>query len=485
MWEIRNRLIVLLGLAASCSLFARFNPLSAALVFGADLLIFSVILDSPGEKSLTRCGILDYLKVFWRTILLYAILIVASIYISLLMFSSFNVIGSESKTLYIIPSLLLVASILSSIALYIYPVPSAPPLIGNNKLIGTISFNISVEQTDKDNKNSEIHGCRTVQCWFPMKNCMPTSSGRSILWTSGNKETQFNESQVLLDAVAASSKIPSFVLRHLSFSRSHSYGQESFKNIAQPPENTHFPVAVYCHGLYGWRQIHNSLCETLASFGFVVFSMDHYPDCTISRFATTDPLPCPSNPADHKSNFHFERFSFQVPPSEDSEGERAFYQGGLKRRMKDITTLLDMIESGGIYQRFPELPNNSLDVSKVYICGHSYGGGTASALSCMDTRVSAVVNLDGWMYPILDEVRRAGSLKAPVLNLSAEFWKYAKVTLIVIFIAPRGRNLFICRVLSPIQNRFKVPSEMISSKPRARTWLVNCALRTQMLPFLI
>ena len=428
MWEFRNRLIVSLGLAASCSLFAQFNLLSAAFVFGADCLIFSVLLDSPTESTFMRCRILDYLKVFWRTIFLYAILIVASIYISILMFSYRDTIETNNGALSILPTLLLVASVLSSIAMYIYPVPSCPPLLGNNKIVGTISFNISVENKGYDNEKSGIHGCRTVQCWFPMQNSISMYSSRSILWTSGNKETQFKESRVLLDAVAASSKIPSFVLRHLSFSRSNSYGQESFKNITQPPNNKRFPVAVYCHGLYGWRQIHNSLCETLASFGFVVFSIDHYPDCTISRFATDNPPP-PSNPnpTDSKNSFHFERFSFHVPSLVDADGERSFYQDGLKRRMKDVTTLLDMIESGSIYQRFPDLPTDSLDVSNVYLCGHSYGGGTVSALSCRDSRVSAVVNLDGWLYPIRDEVRTAGGLRAPLLNLSAEFWKYAKV----------------------------------------------------------
>lgn len=409
--DIRNRSIVLLAIAASGLLFAETVVPSAILIYFSDILLVSVLLESRSWNPYS------FLVMHWRTFFLYAMLIISTVIVSISL-------SISTEISVVIPSLLLISSILTAIALFAYPIPSLRPPPGQYKGIGTLSFTMAIDNP-KNGFESPFNSVRTVQCWFPIKNSI-IFLPYSILWTSGNPHTEFDESRILLDAVAANSGLPPFLLRHLSLAKCHSRWQQTFDNIIRLPSDPkmrRFPIAIYSHGMYGWRQIHHSLCEALASYGFVVFSIDHHPDSMACRSAKSKDSP----------DFYHETFNYELPSMPGLEEERLFYQGGLDRRLNDLTTLINFIESGEIYKTFPELPRDSLDAGNIYAWGHSYGGCTVSALSCKDSRVRAVASLDGWLFPLPDDLRRVGSLRAPLLNLSADGWKYGKVSKFINF----------------------------------------------------
>jgi dienelactone hydrolase len=411
-----DKCIVVTSLAVAVLLLCEQNLPAAVLQYFADCWLIAVLLEAP--VPLYRVSSL--LKIFWRTAILYCFQIISTIYCSFLVFSFVQSNPSVSI-------LLIVGSFTSAIAIYIYPVPILKDLPGRFKSIGTISFDLPVENCSSPQET------RCYQCWFPIDvqdSCW--FKGRSLRWTSGHEKAQVDESKVLLRFTATSNNIPSFFLRHLSLAKSNVLYQDSFKNLVKEPNQSPFPIAIYSHGLYGWRQIHHYCCEALASFGFVVVAMDHHPDSMVSRWTPRDPTSPDISPSPQWSSIFGSKLKlFQSSPfafaNSGKDDEREFYSKGLERRVDDIKRLITFIEMGGIYQRFPELPANCLDSDNLFTWGHSYGGGTVAALSCQDTRVRAVVTLDGWFYPIPDELRHMGSQGASVLNLSSELWKYGAV----------------------------------------------------------
>lgn len=66
------------------------------------------------------------------------------------------------------------------------------------------------------------------------------------------------------------------------------------------------------------------------------------------------------------------------------------------------------------------------DFSKTVLLGHSYGGATCISAVCkQEGSFRGAIALDGWFYPLSNEVRRQGC-KVPLLMLSSQLWPSAK-----------------------------------------------------------
>jgi hypothetical protein len=160
------------------------------------------------------------------------------------------------------------------------------------------------------------------------------------LWTSGHPDHQVNELYALSNQLAKQSGLPSIFSRQFLLSRMNAIYSTHFALPGTKNVTTTFPVAVYVHGMYGWRQIHTSLCEKLASEGFIVFATDHDPDAMISR------------PLGSDQTNGYGRFDYDVPPFTEEKAigedpqklERKFYAQGLARRVLDLENLVDFIK---------------------------------------------------------------------------------------------------------------------------------------------
>jgi dienelactone hydrolase len=265
--------------------------------------------------------------------------------------------------------------------------------------VGTTSFIIHA-------KNRDI----SAQCWFPMAETRSIANSlrldvRGLLWSSAHPEYQVSETNGLLDAMGKVFKSPTFLMKHLLMAKSHA---SWCPEIALDESTPQYPVAVYSHGMKGWRQIHHTACELLASHGFVVFAVDHAPDATITRF--------------HGRLDDAIEFNFSIPDDGTFHPSvRRFYGEGVHRRVKDLSALLDHVSQQ------PTL-SGKLMLDKVMMWGHSYGCSAVGAMAALDPRVASVVMLDGWMYPMPDDIRRKGS-QVPVLAISSELWDRCKVIL--------------------------------------------------------
>ena len=299
--------------------------------------------------------------------------------------------SEECALMYIIPAFVTV------ILVFILPVSPPAVLIGKYTCIGTTSFNISNTESD----DHCMHNI-PVQCWFPMKEKKKTSTSppKAMLWTSGNPMEQEREIFALLNAIAQNQRLPSFLLKHLALTRSNSIFCHDLTDLSDTEKI--YPVIIYSHGMYGWRQIHHTACEKLASEGFVVFAMDHKPDSTLAR--------------PYKDSDGNRSFDFNTPSGSTLKQDHSFHAEGINRRKRQILTLLQFLPS----------TSTRLDLSSVFYFGHSFGGGTCASVACTQKEgVKGVIVLDGWFYPLDSLTRKEGS-NAPMLMLSSHKWPSAK-----------------------------------------------------------
>lgn len=342
----------------------------------------------------------------WRTVPLFIYGIVSSSLLASSFSSNDGTVEDSLSHGSIIGIVGIVVSLYSSFVVSIFPLPGTPRLRGKFVRVGTNSFILPKS------------GGRTVQCWFPLSNAKPISWWRwlflcerkkGVMWTSGNPQCEIKESRKLFEALNKVENVPLFILNHLHLARCRAEWCDEI-NLLSVKDTEKYPVAIFSHGLKGWRQIHHTACEQLASYGFIVFSMDHTPDAMVSR---------PHMEPEKSKNFSFE---CEDDPNY-GPAYRSFYRKGIERRALDIKTLIDYLQSINTLAA-------KLDLKRIFMWGHSYGGGTAATVAALDNRIAGVGLWDSWLFPMPDEVRSMGST-APVLAISSEHWERGKVSHVI------------------------------------------------------
>jgi hypothetical protein len=371
-WEIELRLVVInliLLAVLLISLPAQYHYYSFLSWISSFYLIGSFLISQSYQ-----------LVAHWRTLLIFTLNGILSILLlinpshPMPLFRSFGAV------------LLIVASLTLAIIL-IFPVPSKPHLNGRFKRVGTCSFQIPIQlppdaQRYKDITNYEV----TVQCWFPISdsqtplfkfqryfNLLP----QATLWSSGHPHSQSFEALQLHQNSALSAELPSFIFSHLLLSITNSeyldFHDLQLPLSAEPLPGSEYPVAIYSHGMWSWRQISSSTFEMLASNGYIVFSVDHLPSAMITR-----PFPGVDN---------YQPFDYHLPPSipPGSTEERTHYQRGVDRRCHEIIALINYLSQGEVKDKL------HLCLQKIHLFGHSFGGGTVAGVTCRDQRITSTV----------------------------------------------------------------------------------------------
>lgn len=404
-WDIKDRTLLACILTASCVLLV-----TEWFVIAGIIAVIASLFYFLEEISW---------DLNWRTVSVLAISLSGLVLAILVLYS---VIYAES-VLFIAYAWIVVAIVLISMPLiFVFPKPSAPKLAGPLKLIGTASFTLQYSSSNKESVEDGVENEKTslpVQCWFPIQKhdnlwddiIERFFTLRATLWTSGHPVEQYDEGKMLYSVIVNHLKLPFFMLNHLCTSRSNSFYQANLDRTLTNKDHK-MPIAIFSHGMTGWRQIHSSLAESLASLGFLVIASDHAPDAMISR-----PI---GNLKDST------KFNYAPPPGSTTEEERQMFMKGCRRRMNDLQAILDHVTDGGLVTRFPAL-QDQLNLNHICMWGHSYGAGSVLGFCCQDSRVARIASLDSWVYPVPDELRERGIQSASVLSISAEYWNYGKV----------------------------------------------------------
>ena len=171
-----------------------------------------------------------------------------------------------------------------------------------------------------------------------------------------------------------------------------SIATHSFYNAAVSRYQTKYPVLIFSHGLGSYiARLYTSVLEDLATHGYIVVAIDHTYDNLVTFF--------PSNRAE---KYIFEGVGGVLDePSECSieEGKqlKIIENEHLNIWVHDVQFVLNELEK--INQHDPQgILTGSLDLLRIGVFGHSYGGATAAQVCRIDSRCKAGIDIDGALH---------------------------------------------------------------------------------------
>jgi len=178
---------------------------------------------------------------------------------------------------------------------------------------------------------------------------------------------------------------------------SHHPKEDKFSELIQKlgESSQTFPVIIFSHGLTGAPEIYYSFGEQAASHGFIVFSAYHTDKSSFFDYPSPAEISYKSRPPEMK---------------EWGPEEKVWRENQLKRRVEDVKQLLNTFTQPEILEKYPSLSglHHLMDLSRVSIVGHSFGGGTALAAVVTDPRIKGGISWDGWFFPCWEDL---GALK--------------------------------------------------------------------------
>ena len=278
---------------------------------------------------------------------------------------------------------LLVLSLLIPISV---PVIKLPKLTGPYN-IGSFTHHWIDNQRDEWFTHEDPNDKRElmVQFWYPgLKN-------------KKAKQTPYlDRLNLRAKTLGAAGNFPSFFVKHLNLTKTNSY-----LNLSPDSQEAPFPIIIISHGITGMRQIHTSLAEKLANNGYVVAALNHSYDANLTIFPD-------SRLADYRSEITGHPDSLQIRSQQ------------INTRTADILFIIDQLEkiqSGKIKHPL----NGYLDLSRIGMTGHSFGGATSAFASYLDNRIKATSVLDSWFNPVPNKVLREG-INQPFLYMGRPSW---------------------------------------------------------------
>lgn len=285
--------------------------------------------------------------------------------------------------------LALIPVVLMALPPLLVPVPRLPEPSGPYE-IGTLSMYLA------DEDRTEIYGPEPggprelmVQVWYPAE---PDSTADPGPWTEDIDQ--------IGPATAERLGFPSFVLDHLALANTHSYPEAPLSKVEEQ-----YPVIVYSHGWRSFRTANVDQSEVLASYGYVVVSVDH----TYGSILTV--LPDGRAIASDGAAL----------PDEEEVGPQA-YQAAAQTLVEvyaaDLVFVLDSLE---VFNEEDDRFAGRLDLDRVGLFGHSTGGGAVVTACYSDERCVAAAGLDAWVEPVPRTIISDG-LPEPFLSVRSEEW---------------------------------------------------------------
>ena len=274
----------------------------------------------------------------------------------------------------------------SSIIPIIIPFKDLPPPTGSYN-VGTRVFNWE-DKSREEWFTEEINDLRKIvlQVWYPS------------IDTASKKMPYLDYADQRVGPISKQIELPKFLIEHIQDVKSNSY-----LNIDIKPSVDPYPLVIFSHGLGGMRMQNTIQMEELASRGYIVIAIDHPYDANITIFDD-------GSEANYKSGIEGD-----VSPQE-------FWDIRLPQintRANDIIFLIDtIVEIQKIGDDFWSL----IDLSRIGVMGHSFGGATAIVASSIDKRLDACIVLDAWLVPVKEEIINKGLL-IPFLFIGQPKWE--------------------------------------------------------------
>ncbi|KAJ8270637.1 hypothetical protein GJAV_G00117440 [Gymnothorax javanicus] len=199
-----------------------------------------------------------------------------------------------------------------------------------------------------------------------------------------------------------------------------------------------YPVMIFSHGLGAFRTLYSAICAEIASQGFVVAAVEHRDESASATFyfeerSVTDEQnqqETTKNSLAAQSNLEQKWMYYRAL----APGEREFplRNKQVKQRGDECIKALDIltdINAGSsvtnvLHSQFDWTTlENSLDLCRTAIMGHSFGGATVIESLCKELRFKCGIALDSWMFPLDEEI--FPRVKQPILFINSEKFQWA------------------------------------------------------------
>ena len=136
-----------------------------------------------------------------------------------------------------------------------------------------------------------------------------------------------------------------------------------------------YPIIIMQPGLGGVRQAHTILCEDLASHGYVVFSLDHPFVASFVRFKDGSIITPPLLTMWKVNNNRDYRYTW--------------FEKAVQTSCQDIDLFLEKLP-----QFNKSAFQNQLDLSKIGLMGHSFGGNVSLREGFKNPTIKAIIDVD-------------------------------------------------------------------------------------------
>jgi predicted dienelactone hydrolase len=249
----------------------------------------------------------------------------------------------------------LLVSVFVSVALgYVFPLFRLPKPRGHYQ-VGTFARHL-IDRRRRERHASSPQASRElmIQVWYPAKNVAGVRA-----WY---RDPRMNTAKSY----------------HLRWVKTH-----SFWDLPAAEEPREFPVLLFSPSSGGFRSQNTFQVEELASQGYIVVGIDHPYSC--SRVVFPDG-----------------RIAYSLPWI-DTTGHAAYEVSNrkvelmLEDHVADASFVLDEMERWNQPDSTERLAGR-MDLTRVGVFGHSFGGALAASLCLAEPRVVAGINMDGWTF---------------------------------------------------------------------------------------
>jgi len=234
------------------------------------------------------------------------------------------------------------------------------------------------------------------------------------IWYPANKDTKgqtrayVEDGALLAEGYHRILGMPKQVFNSIRYVKTH-----SLENVDISDQEATYPVLIFSHGFSGHKNQNTFQIEEIVSRGYIVVGIDHTYNSTVSKFS------------DGRTAY--------FTPGKDDSAETMDQTNPIW--VADASFVLNQVEKLAAHdpdQRF----TGRMDLERIGMFGHSFGGATSTQMLMSDDRVKAALNMDGVLYGKLRVPE--GGLNKPFLMMSADhsrnFEQYTKDPVLIAFL---------------------------------------------------
>lgn len=261
---------------------------------------------------------------------------------------------------------------------HLFPIFSFEKPTGNY-FISTNSYHL-IDKNRKEEQALDKDKYRElmIQIWYPSKET-----------NSFQPEPYIENVGAITNGLQRALSIPKWTFSHLNLVNAYAR-----KNLTIADDRDNFPILIFSHGMTGFRNQNTFQIEELVSHGYIIVGIDHVYDAAATVFPNGKEILLEQN---NLSGFE------KLDPH-------------MKIWTDDISFVLDTLEKWNSGKDI-DIFKDKLNMKKIGMFGHSYGGATAAQMLLKDSRIKVALNMDGVLYG--ERIPETGFLK-PYMQINAE-----------------------------------------------------------------